>query len=97
MFLFFSTTGVNGFVNDKLRPIKEDTYGGLDPSNISNSYLISKTMGENLCYAWAAQKKVPEINRGARAHNLNDRHSPLDRLGESNRTRVANKGLAYKS
>ena len=83
MFLFFSTTGVNGFVNDKLRPIREDTYGGLDPSKISNSYLISKTMGENLCYAWAAQKRVPvKIIRPAITYgpgfDLNDGRSYAD-------------------
>jgi len=58
-FVFFSTTGVNGFVNDELRPIPESVYGGLDPNKIENCYLESKRMGENLCYAWYHQKKVP--------------------------------------
>ncbi len=58
-FIYFSTTGVNGFVDDKARPISENIYGSLDPTLISNSYLESKRMGENLCYAWYSQKKIP--------------------------------------
>jgi len=58
-FIFFSTTGVNGFVKDSIRPINEETYGPLSPSLISNSYLESKRMGENLCHAWHSQKKIP--------------------------------------
>ena len=59
LFMFFSTTGVNGFVDDKSRPVSETTYGGLDPTNIANSYLISKTMGESFCHSWAVQKGIP--------------------------------------
>ena len=58
-FVFFSTTGVNGFVDDKLRPISESVYGGLDPNKIENCYLESKRMGENLCFAWHHQKNIP--------------------------------------
>ena len=58
-FVFFSTTGVNGFVDDDLRPIAESVYGGLDPNKIENCYLESKRMGENLCIAWHHQKKIP--------------------------------------
>ena len=58
-FIFFSSTGVNGFLNDKIRPIPENVYGALDPTLIKNSYLESKRMGENLCYAWLSQKKIP--------------------------------------
>tara|TARA_B110000003_G_scaffold274078_1_gene313131 strand:- start:10229 stop:11272 length:1044 start_codon:yes stop_codon:yes gene_type:complete len=58
-FIFFSTTGVNGFVDDNLRPIAENIYGGLDPSKVENCYLESKRMGENLCFAWHHQKNVP--------------------------------------
>ena len=58
-FIFFSTTGVNGFVDDNLRPISEDVYGGLDPNKIENCYLESKRMGENFCNAWSHQKNVP--------------------------------------
>ena len=58
-FIYFSSTGVNGFVDDKARPISENIYGSLDPTLISNSYLESKRMGENLCYAWYSQKNIP--------------------------------------
>ena len=58
-FVFFSTTGVNGFVDDELRPIPESVYGGLNPNKIENCYLESKRMGENLCTAWHHQKKIP--------------------------------------
>jgi UDP-glucuronate decarboxylase len=58
-FIFFSTTGVNGFVDDALRPISESVYGGLDPNKIENCYLESKRMGENLCIAWNHQKNIP--------------------------------------
>lgn len=58
-FIFFSTTGVNGHLDDKLRPIAENVYGSLDPTKIENCYLESKRMGENLCFAWLSQKKIP--------------------------------------
>jgi len=58
-FIYFSSTGVNGFVDDNERPIPENIYGPLDPTLISNSYLESKRMGENLCYAWHSQKQTP--------------------------------------
>lgn len=58
-FIFFSSSGVNGFLDDKIRPISENVYGALDPTLIKNSYLESKRMGENLCYAWLSQKKIP--------------------------------------
>lgn len=82
-FIFFSTTGVNGFVDDKLRPIAEDYYGSLNPSLIENSYLESKRMGENICQAWYAQKKIPiQIVRPAITYGpgvpLNDGRSYAD-------------------
>jgi UDP-glucuronate decarboxylase len=58
-FIFFSTSGVNGFVDDNIRPISEDKFGGLDPIKQENCYLESKRMGENLCIAWYKQKKIP--------------------------------------
>ena len=58
-FIFFSTTGVNGFVDDDIRPISEDEYGGLDPTKLANCYLESKRMGENFCIAWHEQDNVP--------------------------------------
>jgi len=58
-FIFFSTTGVNGFVDDDQRPITEEQYGGLDPTKLANCYLESKRMGENLCIAWYEEDNVP--------------------------------------
>jgi nucleoside-diphosphate-sugar epimerase len=58
-FIFFSTTAVSGHVNDKLRPISENIYGSLDPTSIENTYLESKRMAENICFAWLKQKKIP--------------------------------------
>ena len=58
-FIFFSTTGVNGFVDDDQRPIPEEQYGGLDPTKLANCYLESKRMGENLCIAWYEEDNVP--------------------------------------
>jgi UDP-glucuronate decarboxylase len=58
-FIFFSTTGVNGFVDDNIRPIGENVYGGLDPNKLENCYLESKRMGENLCIAWHHEKNIP--------------------------------------
>ena len=82
-FIFFSTTGVNGFVNDNLRPINENTYGPLNPQLIENSYIESKRMAENLCKAWYAQKKIPiQIIRPAITYgpgvNLKDGRSYAD-------------------
>ena len=54
-----SSTGVNGFVDDKIRPISENVYGPLDPTLIQNSYLESKRMGENMCVSWNSQFHIP--------------------------------------
>lgn len=58
-FIFFSTSGINGFVDDNMRPISEEEFGGLDPAIQENCYLESKRMGESLCIAWHKQKKIP--------------------------------------
>jgi len=58
-FLFFSTSGVYGFVNDDCYPIKEDCYGYLNPTDLASCYLESKRMGENMCVAWMHQYEVP--------------------------------------
>jgi len=58
-FLFFSTSGVHGYVDESNYPIKEDCYGYLDPTNLASCYLESKRMGENMCVAWMHQYGVP--------------------------------------
>lgn len=58
-FLFFSTSGVHGYVDQSCYPIKEDCYGSLDPLDLSSCYLESKRMGENMCIAWMHQYGVP--------------------------------------
>lgn len=58
-FLFFSTTGVYGYVDEKSYPIKEDCFGFLNPIDIASCYIESKRMGENMCVAWMHQYGVP--------------------------------------
>lgn len=58
-FLFFSTTGVYGFVDEKSYPIKEDCFGSLNPTDLASCYIESKRMGENMCVAWMHQYGVP--------------------------------------
>jgi nucleoside-diphosphate-sugar epimerase len=58
-FLYFSTSGVHGFVDQSMYPIKENCYGSLDPLELSSCYLESKRMGENMCIAWMHQYGVP--------------------------------------
>ena len=58
-FIFFSTTGVNGFLDDSLRPVNENTYGPINHQEIQNSYLESKKFGETLCVSWHKQYKIP--------------------------------------
>jgi nucleoside-diphosphate-sugar epimerase len=59
LFLYFSTTGVHGFVNESDYPIRESCYGSLDSMKLSSCYLESKKMGENLAVAWRHQHGVP--------------------------------------
>ena len=58
-FLFFSTSGVYGFVNDSDYPIKENCFGSLDSMDLASCYLESKRMGENLCVSWKEQYGMP--------------------------------------
>jgi UDP-glucuronate decarboxylase len=58
-FLYFSTSGVHGFVDPDKFPVKEDCYGYLNPATIESCYLESKRMGENMCIAWMHQHGVP--------------------------------------
>ncbi len=58
-FLFFSTSGVYGYVDESSYPIKEDCYGYLNPTDLASCYIESKKMGENMCIAWMHQYGVP--------------------------------------
>mgnify|MGYP001563591565 FL=1 len=58
-FLYFSTTGVYGHVEEKNFPIKEDCFGSFNPFDVSSCYIESKRMGENMCAAWMHQYGVP--------------------------------------
>ncbi len=60
-FLYFSTSGVHGFVEADKFPVKEDCYGSLNPTKLESCYLESKRMGENMCVAWMHQYGVPAI------------------------------------
>src|SRR3989338_5873185 len=48
-FLFFSTTGVYGFMDKVNYPAKEDRFGYLNPMELASCYIESKRMGENMC------------------------------------------------
>lgn len=58
-FLFFSTSGVYGYVDCDEYPITENCFGRLDPTQLSSCYLESKRMGENMCVAWHSQYGTP--------------------------------------
>jgi UDP-glucuronate decarboxylase len=58
-FLYFSTSGVHGFVDADRYPVTEDCYGSLNPTKLESCYLESKRMGENMCTAWLHQYGVP--------------------------------------
>lgn len=82
-FLYFSTSGVHGFVDQSSYPIKEDCYGLLNFTDIASCYLESKRMGENMCIAWMHQFGVPvKIVRPATTYgpglNLDDGRSFAD-------------------
>jgi nucleoside-diphosphate-sugar epimerase len=59
-FLFFSTSGVYGKLEDSQYPANEESFNGyLNPIDLSSCYLESKRMGENLCIAYMNQYGVP--------------------------------------
>jgi len=77
-FLYLSTGGVYGRVEDKNIPIKEDDYGYLDPTEVEACYNESKRMGENICVCWNYQYGIPtKVVRISYVYgpgmNLNDR------------------------
>lgn len=58
-FLYFSSGEVYGEVEANKIPIREDTYGYLDPLKVRSCYAESKRMGENLCVSFYHQHGVP--------------------------------------
>ncbi|MCX6720729.1 MAG: NAD-dependent epimerase/dehydratase family protein [Candidatus Staskawiczbacteria bacterium] len=58
-FLFFSSGEIYGQVSEKDMPIKENTYGRVDTTNVRSCYAESKRMGETMCVSWLYQYNVP--------------------------------------
>jgi len=54
-FLYFSSGEVYGEVKDEFMPIKEDTFGYLNPALVRSCYGESKRMGETICVSYYAQ------------------------------------------
>ena len=58
-FLFFSSGEVYGNFEDCKIPIKETSYGYVDPVDVRSCYSESKRMGENMCISFYKQFGVP--------------------------------------
>jgi UDP-glucuronate decarboxylase len=58
-FLYFSSGEVYGEVASELIPIKESSYGYLDPTNVRSCYAESKRMAENICISYFHQYNLP--------------------------------------
>ncbi len=58
-FLFFSTGGVLGRMDEDKMPSKESDYGYIDPLDLNSSYSESKRMAETICASWSAQYNIP--------------------------------------
>lgn len=61
LFVYFSTTGVTGFIPDEQRPSSESDYGPLSCTDLSNCYLESKRFGEMLSLAYHRQYGIPVL------------------------------------
>lgn len=57
-FLYFSSGEVYGQLSNEDMPIKESTFGYLDPTNVRSCYAESKRMGETLCVSYLHQYGV---------------------------------------
>ena len=57
-FLFFSSGEVYGEIDINNVPIKEDSFGYLNPTNVRSCYGESKRMGENICVSYFSQYGV---------------------------------------
>ena len=58
-FLFLSSSEVYGQVSESQTPIREGSYGYLDPIDVRSCYAESKRMGETMCVSWFHQYGVP--------------------------------------
>lgn len=58
-FLYLSSGGVYGGVEENNIPMKEDDYGYIDPTDVKSCYNESKRMGENICVSWFHQYGIP--------------------------------------
>ena len=58
-FLYLSTGGVYGRVEENNIPMKEYDYGYLDPVDVRSCYNESKRMSENICVSWFHQYGIP--------------------------------------
>ena len=58
-FLYFSTGGVLGRIEDNNIPAKEEDYGYINPMEVYSCYSLSKKMAENICFSWFKQYGVP--------------------------------------
>ena len=60
-FLFVSSGEVYGRVDPEKMPLREDTFGCVDPLDVRSCYGESKRMGENMCVCWGHQHGVPAV------------------------------------
>ncbi|MBY0244239.1 MAG: NAD-dependent epimerase/dehydratase family protein [Sphingobacteriaceae bacterium] len=57
-FLYFSSGEVYGELDSEHIPIKENTFGYINPTNVRSCYAESKRMGENICVSYHHQYGV---------------------------------------
>jgi UDP-glucuronate decarboxylase len=57
-FLYFSSGEVYGELDSEQIPIKENTFGYINPTNVRSCYAESKRMGENICVSYYHQYDV---------------------------------------
>ncbi len=58
-FLFFSSGEIYGHVDPSQIPMKENSYGYVDPLDVRSCYAESKRLGETMCISWMHQYGVP--------------------------------------
>lgn len=104
-FLFFSTGGVYGQVDEKNIPMKESVCGYLDCRAIRNCYFESKRMGENMCACYAYQhelnaKSIRVFHTYGPTMNINDGRAFSDfckNISEGNNIILYSDGSASRS